>query len=297
MLGAEKFRAEVSADVDFTEIEQADEQFNPDLPAMRSEQTLREGNSSGGGAGGVPGALSNQPPVDGVAPEQVGVGAGDVAGQGSSRVQATRNYELDRTVSYTRYQTGRVRRLSVAVVVDNVAQKDLTTGTITSVAMPQEELDQLAILVRDAVGFDAARGDSINIINAEFIAIPEPEEFVLEEVPIWKQPEMAEIIKKVAGILLIIAIIFGVLRPVMRNLTDTSKEMRELEAQEALNDLSADLGGDLSDGTVTLSGGDSMLLTGPGQNHEQQINAVKGLIAEDPGRVAQVVKRWVNSGE
>jgi flagellar M-ring protein FliF len=297
VLGAEKFRAEVSADVDFTEIEQADEQFNPDLPAMRSEQTLREGNSSGGGAGGVPGALSNQPPVDGVAPEQVGVGAGDVAGQGSSRVQATRNYELDRTVSYTRYQTGRVRRLSVAVVVDNVAQKDLTTGTITSVAMPQEELDQLAILVRDAVGFDAARGDSINIINAEFIAIPEPEEFVLEEVPIWKQPEMAEIIKKVAGILLIIAIIFGVLRPVMRNLTDTSKEMRELEAQEALNDLSADLGGDLSDGTVTLSGGDSMLLTGPGQNHEQQINAVKGLIAEDPGRVAQVVKRWVNSGE
>ena len=83
----------------------------------------------------------------------------------------------------------------------------------------------------------------------------------------------------------------------MNNLTNTSKEMRELEAQDALNDLSADLGGDLADETVTLSGGDSMLLTGPGQGYEQQLNAVKGLIAEDPGRVAQVVKRWVNSGE
>lgn len=296
VLGADKFRAEVSADVDFTEIEQADEQFNPDLPAIRSEQTTEEGRTAGG-AGGIPGALTNQPPLDGAAPQEAQQGGGGGGGQGSSRLQATRNYELDRTVSYTRYQTGRIRRLSVAVVVDNVMQKDTTTGAMNSVAVPQEELDSLAVLVRDAVGFDSARGDSINIINAQFIDVPEEAVEMVVERPVWQQPEMINLAKKVLGGLFVLFIIFGVLRPVMRNLTDTSKEMRELEAQEALNDLSADLGGDLADETVTLSGGDSMLLTGPGQNYEQQVNAVKGLIAEDPGRVAQVVKRWVNSGE
>ncbi|WP_019530407.1 flagellar basal-body MS-ring/collar protein FliF [Dasania marina] len=296
ILGEGKFRAEVSADVDFTEVEQAEEQFNPDLPAIRSEQTLKEGRNVGS-IGGVPGALSNQPPADGAAPENAT--AQDQGGEGGSsgRVQATRNYELDRTVSYTRHQTGKVRRLSVAVVVDNVVKKDPTTGAMNSVSMPQEELDSLSGLVRDAVGFDAARGDSVNIINAEFVTLPEPEVELIEEVPLWQQPEILNLAKKILGGIFVMVIIFGVLRPVMRNLTDTSKEMRELEAQEALNDLSADLGADLADETVTLSGGDSMLLTGPGQGYAQQLNAVKGLIAEDPGRVAQVVKQWVNSGE
>ena len=296
VLGADKFRAEVSADVDFTEIEQADEQFNPDLPAIRSEQTLEEGRG-GAAVGGVPGALTNQPPLNAAAPEQAGGAAGAAGGNGSSRLQSTKNYELDRTVSYTRYQSGRVRRLSVAVVVDHVQQQDAETGALNTVPMPQEDMDQLAILVRDAVGFDPARGDSVNIINAEFVPTPEVELPEEVELPIWQQPEISSLIQKVGGILVVIVLIFGLLRPIMKRLTDSSKEIRELEAQEALNDLTADLGGDLADETVTLSGGDSMLLTGPGQNYEQQVNAVKGLIAEDPGRVAQVVKRWVNSGE
>ena len=297
VLGKDKFRAEVSADIDFTEVEQADEQFNPDLPAIRSEQTLDEGSNGSTVGGGVPGALTNQPPGNAAAPEIATAGAAADANAGNRRLQSTRNYELDRTVSYTRHQVGRIRRLSVAVVVDNVMQKDATTGEVTSAPMKQQDLDRLSILVRDAVGFDAARGDRVNIINAEFIPLPVEEAMVIEEIPLWQQPDMLSLAKKVLGGIFVMAIIFGVLRPVMRNLTDSSKEMRELEAQEALNDMSADLGGDLADETVTLSGGDSMLLTGPGQNYEQQVNAVKGLIAEDPGRVAQVVKQWVNSGE
>lgn len=294
LLGDDKFRVEINANLDFTEVEQADEQYNPDLPAIRSEQTVEEGRT-GGGAGGVPGALTNQPPADGaVAP--VGEAAG-AAASGSSRRQAVRNYELDRTISYTRHQVGTIRRLSVAVVVDNINQKNPETGEMVSKPMKQEDLDRLAILVRDAIGFDAARGDSVSIINAEFIPEPEDLSVPMEALPFWQQDDMLSLIKKALGGLFVLFVIFGVLRPVMKNLTDNSRELRELEAQEALNDLSADLGGDLADETVTLSGGDSMLLTGPGQNYEQQINAVKGLIAEDPGRVAQVVKRWVNSGE
>ena len=83
----------------------------------------------------------------------------------------------------------------------------------------------------------------------------------------------------------------------MRGLTDSAKDLREVEAQRALGELSGDLGADLVDETVTLSGGDSLLLAGPNENYEQQMNAVKGLIAEDPGRVAQVVKKWVVASE
>ena len=289
LIGLENFRAEVSADVDFTEVEQADEQFNPDLPAIRSEQTLEEGRNVAG-AGGVPGALTNQPPQEGVATT-----AG--AGSGSSRSQSTRNYELDRTVSYTRHQVGRLRRLSVAVVVDNTTTKNAETGEVSSVKLPAEDLERLTALVRDAVGYDPARGDRVNVINAAFLAKEQVDLPLYEEPPIWQQPDFINYAKQALGGLFVLVMVFGVLRPVMRSLTDSAKQVREMEAQQALESMGDELGGDLSDETVTLSGGDSILLSGPDKGYEQQLNAVKGLIAEDPGRVAQVVKKWVAAGE
>jgi flagellar M-ring protein FliF len=298
VLGEGNFRAEISADVDFTQVEQTDELFNPDLPAIRSEQTVEEG-SAGNGVGGVPGALSNQPPRDGQAPEQI-VDGGAVAPGGSlntSRRQSVRNYELDRTISHTRHQVGRLQRLSVAVLVDNATNTDAETGEVLSVAIEQSELDQLAILVRDAVGFDAARGDSVNIINSAFAEKESIEVVPMEEVPIWQQPMIERYVKYAGAFLLVMMLLFFVMRPAFRNLTDGAKDIREMEAQRALGELSGDLGSDLADETVTLSGGESLLLSGPDQNYEQQVNTVRGLIAEDPGRVAQVVKKWVVASE
>jgi flagellar M-ring protein FliF len=130
----EGFHAEVSADIDFTRVEQTDELFSPEVTAVRSEQTLEESRANGA-VGGIPGALSNQPPADGQAPEQVGAGAGggeQAAGaKGTMRRQATRNYELDRTISHTRHQVGKLERLSVAVVVDNRVSTDSETGEQT----------------------------------------------------------------------------------------------------------------------------------------------------------------------
>ncbi|WP_101759365.1 flagellar basal-body MS-ring/collar protein FliF [Oceanicoccus sp. KOV_DT_Chl] len=298
VLGPDRFRAEVSADIDFTQVEQTDELFNPDLPAIRSEQTVEEARGSGG-AGGIPGALSNQPPADGQAPEEAGPGegAGGIASAGTSRRQSVRNYELDRTISHTRHQVGRLNRLSVAVLVDNAASTDAETGEVSSEPLSDAELDQLATLVRDAVGFDATRGDSVNIVNSAFIPKEVVEPVPFEEVPIWQQPELFSYVKQLAGFLFVLLMAILVLRPAMRGLTDTSKNMREMEAQRALGELSGDLGADLSDETVTLSGGDSLMLTGPSESYDQQLNAVKGLIADDPGRVAQVVKKWVVSSE
>jgi|TARA_B110000879_G_scaffold172175_1_gene223527 flagellar M-ring protein FliF len=298
VLGEGNFRAEISANVDFTQVEQTDELFNPDLPAIRSEQTVEEGRG-GGGVGGVPGALSNQPPRDGQAPEQIvdGGAAAPVGSVGTSRRQSVRNYELDRTISHTRHQVGRLRRLSVAVLVDNTTNIDGETGEILSVAIEQSELDQLAILVRDAVGFDAARGDSVNIINSAFAVKEAPEVVPMKEVPIWQQPTIERYIKYAGAFVLVMMLLFFVMRPAFRNLTDASKELREMEAQRALGDLSGDLGSGLADETVTFSGGESLLLSGPNKNYEQQLSTVRGLIAEDPGRVAQVVKKWMVTSE
>ncbi|MGK0500565.1 MAG: flagellar M-ring protein FliF [Oceanicoccus sp.] len=298
LLGEGRFRAEVSANIDFTQIEQTDEMFNPDLPAIRSEQTIEEARGGSGGIGGIPGALSNQPPADAQALDVATQGTGLATGaNGSSRRQSMRNYELDRTISHTRHQVGRLRRLSVAILVDNVTRVDAETDESTTVPIEAAELNRLEALVRDAVGFDASRGDSVNIMNSAFIPkeVIEVVEFV--EPPIWQQPEALNYAKQLVGGLFVLVIVFGVLRPVMRSLTDTAKDIRENEAQRALGELSGDLGADLANETVTLSGGDSLLLAGPNENYQQQLNAVKGLVAEDPARVAQVVKKWVVSSE
>jgi flagellar M-ring protein FliF len=295
VLGLDGFRAEVSANVDFTQVEQTDESFNPDLPAIRSEQTVEEARATGA-IGGIPGALSNQPPADGAAPEEATATDGANGGAGSSRTQSVRNYELDRTISHTLHQVGRLQRLSVAVLVDNINRVDVATGEAQSIPIEQAELDRLSILVKDAVGFDAARGDSVNIVNSAFKLKPESEPVIIEETPIWMEPWIWDIAKQVGGGVVILFIVLGLFR-MMRSLTDTAQDIREIEAQRALGELSGDLGGELGEESVTLSGGDSLLLGGPNENYEQQLNAVKGLVAEDPGRVAQVVKKWVAAGE
>lgn len=298
VVGSGRFKAEVSADVDFTEVEQTDEVYNPDLPAMRSEQVLDEQKVGADLIAGVPGALTNQPPNDGAAPEQAqpANGGGNAPTPGSTRKQATRNYELDRTISYTKHQVGNLRRLTVAVVVDDI----VTQGEGDAIVRTQwsdADLERLAVLVRNAVGFDAARGDSVNVINSPFI--DPDEEYVFPEPELWEHPMVEKLAKWLGVFILFLLVLLMVIRPAMRNLTASGKEMREEEAQKALEaaglaDLS--LEGD-DDTTLSLTTGDSLLLPSPSESYDQQLNTVKGLIAEDPGRVAQVVRQWVGEGE
>ena len=294
-VGEGRFKAEVSADVDFTRVEQTDEMFNPDLPAIRSEQTLEEQRSAGSEAVGIPGALSNQPPADGNAPEQVGPGGTEAgkAQSGNKRVQATRNYELDRTISYTRHQVGQVRRLTIAVVVDD-RQSISAEGEVEKKVWTASELDRLTTLVKDAVGFNVLRGDSINVINSAFVAT-DVETFDFPEPEVWEQPWVWEAARLGGSALLLLILFFGVMRPVLKNLSSTGQEVKDSDMQKALAESGGGEG--MGDDTVTLSGGENMLLPSPNESYEQQLNAIKGLIAEDPGRVAQVVKRWVAAGE
>ncbi|MBK8970160.1 MAG: flagellar M-ring protein FliF [Hahellaceae bacterium] len=297
VIGASRFRAEVSADVDFTAIEQAEEVFNPDQQAIRSEQELGEQRGPAGDQG-VPGALSNQPPGAAAAPEQANAAgaAGTTPPVTDIRKQSIRNYEVDRTVSYIKHHQGKIARLTVAVVVDDLKKVNPETGEITYQPWPAAELDRLAQLVKDAVGFSASRGDSVNVINTPFLA--EEMEVSAIEVPIWEQVWFRDLLKWSIAFLIVLVLVFGVIRPTFRNLLSNGADEKQLalagdeDGLAELEKLST-----MSEGDIGLSTSGDFVLPGASEGYEKQKNALKGLIAEDPGRVAQVVRQWVMADE
>ncbi|UVE16376.1 flagellar basal-body MS-ring/collar protein FliF [Pseudomonas sp. LS44] len=326
VLGGDRFKAEVSADVDFSAVESTAEMFNPDQPALRSEQKVNEERQSSLPPQGVPGALSNQPPAPGSAPQQANapaapaasgpVAAGqpllDANGQqiidpatglpklapypADKREQSTRNFELDRSISHTKQQQGRVRRISVAVVVDDQIKVDAQSGETTRVPWSTADIARFTRLVQDAVGFDASRGDSVSVINTPFTASQNDE---VIDIPFYTQPWFWDVVKQVLGVLFILVLVFGVLRPVLNNITGHSKG-KELAlaggGDMALGEMGG-LDGELSADRVSLGGPQRIMLPSPTEGFDAQLNAIKGLVAEDPGRVAQVVKDWINADE
>ncbi|WP_166364091.1 flagellar basal-body MS-ring/collar protein FliF [Pseudomonas akapageensis] len=323
VLGNDRYKAEVSADVDFSAVESTSEQFNPDQPALRSEQSVNEQRSSSMGPQGVPGALSNQPPGAASAPQQTGqsqAAAGmvqpgqpllDANGQqimdpatgqpmlapypADKRQQSTKNFELDRSISHTRQQQGRLTRLSVAVVVDDQVKVNPATGETTRAPWAAEELARFTRLVQDAVGFDASRGDSVSVINVPFAA---DRGEAIADIPFYSQPWFWDVIKQVMGVLFILVLVFGVLRPVLNNITGNGKgkQLMGIEGDAELGGMGG-LDGELANDRVTLGGPQSILLPSPSEGYDAQLNAIKSLVAEDPGRVAQVVKEWINADE
>lgn len=324
VLGNDRYKAEVSANVDFSAVESTSEQFNPDQPALRSEQSVTEQRSSGSGPSGVPGALSNQPPAPASAPQKTGGAAAaaapaaippgqpllDANGQqimdpatgqpmlapypADKRNQSTKNFELDRSISHTKQQQGRLTRLSVAVVVDDQVKTD-AKGEVTHTPWSADDLGRFTRLVQDAVGFDASRGDSVTVINAPFSA---DRGEVVPEVSFYQQPWFWEVVKQVLGVLFILVLVFGVLRPVLNNITGggKGKGLVGADGDVELGGMGG-LDGELANDRVTLGGPQSILLPSPSEGYDAQLNAIKSLVAEDPGRVAQVVKEWINADE
>ncbi|SPO67819.1 flagellar basal-body MS-ring/collar protein FliF [Pseudomonas sp. JV241A] len=321
VLGNDRYKAEVSADLDFSAVESTSEQFNPDQPALRSEQSVNEQRSSSMGPQGVPGALSNQPPSPASAPQTTGgtqtaasaIQPGqpllDANGQqimdpatgqpmlapypADKRQQSTKNFELDRSISHTRQQQGRLTRLSVAVVVDDQLKVDPATGDAARTPWAAEDLARFTRLVQDAVGFDASRGDSVSVINVPFAA---DRGEVITEIPFYSQPWFWDIIKQVMGVLFILVLVFGVLRPVLNNITGNGKQGAGADGDMELGGMLG-LDGELANDRVSLGGPQSILLPSPSEGYDAQLNAIKSLVAEDPGRVAQVVKEWINADE
>jgi flagellar M-ring protein FliF len=298
LVGPGRVRAQVVAQVDMSTTEQSREQYNPQGQVVRSESTSEEAAKNGTGtAGGVPGALTNQPPQPGVAlppgatPTTAQSGAkppGATAtaapnnsgstldtGPDSTSRQTTRNYEIDRTLAYTRSPAGTLKRLSVAVLIDNLRTTS-EDGKVTETPLPKDQLERLTALVRDAVGFDAARGDSVNVVNSSFLGTPAPEEGELESVPLWEKAWVQTLAKVLAGVIVLLIIVFSVLKPLTKGLIAAAKAAP------------------LRQGALAVAGGPP---EAPAIAYEQQVAQARGLVAADPKRGAQVVKQWVSKDE
>jgi flagellar M-ring protein FliF len=322
LVGQGRVRAQVVVDLDAGAVEEAREQYRPDSAIVRSETTSETQNTSGAIAdGGVPGALTNQPPPAGVAlapalataaasgtttapgasgptspapaPGAAGAASGTTAvaaatapplPSASSR-EATRNFEMDRTVSYMKQPPGRVRRVSVAVLVDE-ARTFAADGKETTAPLTAQQITEVTQLVKDAVGFDATRGDSVNVMNARFVSEGPVE--APAAVPIWQRPFVIEIGRTVLGALLLIAVVFGLLKPLLRSLLTPPRQFAAAGAGAAA---AAVVAGPVGVPPLAQPGMTAAL------QYEQQLTQARQLVAQDPKRVAQVVKTWVASDE
>ncbi|MCG8016416.1 MAG: flagellar M-ring protein FliF [Candidatus Thiodiazotropha sp. 'RUGA'] len=295
VVGRENLRAEVTADVDFTYVEQTQEYYNPDVNALRSEQ-INEQQSVLNDVQGVPGALTNQPPVAANAPQVAGGAEGEAGGTPvNTSKRATRNFELDKTISHTRLPSSRLRKISVAVVVNDRYQAG-EDGVAVPVERTAEEITRISNLVKEAVGFDIQRGDRVQVISEAFY-IPQPME-PLPEVPMWEQSWFWDLIRQVGGALLFLLLVFGVLKPTMTRLT---KQVVTAHMSESMATAGAVAG---EGGMAEMPGGaggemgmlseddESLQLPGP-RSYEKTLDAARNMIQEDPKRVAQVVKKWI----
>jgi flagellar M-ring protein FliF len=306
LVGAGKVRAQVFADLDFSQTEKASETFNHDNPALRSEQTNSETRTDGGNSGGVPGALSNQPPNTGAnataANPAAGAGANGKPGQAATTQtaqtptqqtqSATRNFELDRTVSHVTDPAGKVARLSVAVVVDNkqVPDKD---GKTKSVAFTPEELARLTELTKNAVGFSAQRGDSVSVINEAFHGATVDEE--PQSTPFWERPGMLDLIKQGLGVMIALIVGFFVLRPILKGLLKPVPMMHNVALAGPMPTVSVMVDDDdMTPDRVSTSAQPQQLGSPALLAYEQKVGLAKRMAAENPKQVAQVVKSWVS---
>jgi flagellar M-ring protein FliF len=293
MLGPGRVRATVTADMDYTVTEETHENYDPQKTAVRSEQTSNEMRKGGDGAEGIPGALSNQPPGTSGAPAIPGAatpgnpvtppvaGAAQTAatstGPSSTAQRSTRNFEVDRTLSYVKQPVGTLKRLNVGVVLDDWQKVD-ADGKVTTAPMSDTDIKRFTQLVKESIGLKDDRGDQINVLNQAFkgnVALPP-----VEGLPLWQQPWLKQLAKQIVGAALVLLVAFLVLRPLMKSLTKPGK--RSAGASE-------DIEGD----RLSLSGQGKPIKLAP--SFEQQIAAARTLVGQDPRRAAQVVKDWVSA--
>ncbi|MEE9343518.1 MAG: flagellar basal-body MS-ring/collar protein FliF [Gammaproteobacteria bacterium] len=301
MVGVGKVRASVSAELDFTEIEKTEETYNPDLPALRSEQ-LSENRSlaANGGVGGVPGALVNQPPEGGQLQGQANGADGDASNAKNSSKSTVRNFELDKTTSHTKLASGVIRKLSVAVVLDY--KKTINAaGETGQEAWEKAQIDQFTSLIKESVGFSAQRGDTVNVVTSAFLPPPElepvPEQTLLEKPWIW------DVAKQAGGVIGLILLVFGVLKPTLKSLAthtvaqnadgslalahagSQGEGIKNGEDQLSLSDQSGGAGAENS-GTAQLAH--------KTDSYQNGLETVKNMVTEDPKRAAQLMKNWVS---
>lgn len=287
IVGRGNVRAQVTADVDFSQVENVAETYGPNQSAERAairSQSTNESSTPGPGVPqGVPGALSNQPPVPPTAPingsaTPLNANQPAAAAGNSTRREAVTNFEVDKTVRHVRQASGQIRRLTAAVVVNHRMAPAAGAAKAAATPLSKEELDSITALVREAMGFNAQRGDSLNVVNAQFNT---PDLAPAEPLPLWKQPDAIALAKEagkaVLFLLLALIVVFGVVRPALRHLTARAPAPAAAPEGQPAPALPAP-GGEAAPAQAT-----------------SPLEEVRQLAKNDPAAVANVVKAWVGA--
>lgn len=290
IVGVGNVRAQVAADIDFSQVEQMAETYVPNPAsntAIRSQQTSETSNAAAGAALGIPGALSNQPPVPAIAPITSPAVAGQsnaaASGAESPQVQsrnATINYELDKTIRHTRSSFGAIKRLSVAVVVNHKKSPPDSEGKVKTTPLSAAEMQQVNELVREAMGYNQERGDTLNVANVSFNPV---EKETLAEIPLWQNAGLLAMARESVKYILvaIVALLLWnkMLNPLFKAWTKAAEERRrmlELANQERELEQSA---------------------SAPRRKYDAKLADARDLAKQDPKIVANVIKGWVSGNE
>ncbi|MBL8225767.1 MAG: flagellar M-ring protein FliF [Chromatiales bacterium] len=306
MLGPGRVRATVTADVDFAEREETQESFDPATTAVRSEQVAEDRRVGDGLAGGIPGALSNQPPPTVVQPAPQGGAAAAAAvaaapadaaaatgadaatvaaGPVNESIRRTRNFEVDRTLTHTRQAVGSIRRLSVAVLVDE-KRTAAADGTVTSARLSPEDLTELTRLVKDAVGFNEARGDSVSLSNVAFYQ--EPDAGAADEPGLLADPAVQSLGRQGLAAALIIGVALLLVRPLLKALAGSGPSSPALTGAA----------GPATGAAAYAAAGPAALgQTGGALSYDDKVSVARQLADRNPERVAAIVRQWVQADD
>ncbi|MCB6182421.1 flagellar M-ring protein FliF [Leeia sp. TBRC 13508] len=317
--GKDNVKAQVTAQLDFAQTEQTSETYKPNpTPAdatVRSQQTVETQGDNANGASGVPGALSNQPPGAATAPlvaqNQPGTTTASTAATNPNlkHRETTVNYEVDKTISHTLLPTGVVRRLSVAVVLNY--KPKVTNGQSTYVPLTSAEVGQAENLVREAMGFNTQRGDTLNLVNAQFAdSMPLVTPSMMEKITTVASTNWLDIARYTVVGLIVFYLFFGVLRPIMRDLTGASKRFEPQLAGAGGAAAGAATGEPGAAGEMVV--GDDGVLVSVSEHQQsadelrqkaenearlatytENLATIKQMAKEDPRVVATIIREWM----
>ena len=296
VVGRDNVKAQVTAEVDFSQTESTSEQFRPnqtpDSSAVRSQQVLESRGSSTKTATGVPGAVANQPPAPSAAPINGANPAPNAGGQQGTEEQtnkreSTTNYEVDKTVKVVRGSTGAVKRLSAAVVVNYQSAED--KGKTVTKALTPEQIEQMTALVRETIGFNRERGDSVNLMNTPFQVTAVP----TTDTPLWKQPEVVDLAKTfawpVGAVLFAALVLMGLVRPALKGSAPAKATAAKPVAGGQLDALEAET--PERPALAAPSRKDEVL---PATPEQLRLEDARVLAKENPVAVANILKTWLN---
>lgn len=297
IVGAGNVNAQVNLDIDFTRSERTEEMVDPEGNALRSEQkTLDESGEIP--ARGIPGAVSNTPPTE--AELEVGAGTPN-GGQNNEKLRSrssseVRNYEISRVVSTTQNPTNKIARLYASVLVRDMEVMDPETGMMVTQALPAEKIAEIENLVRNAIGVNADRGDSLTVSSSPFVS--EMEGFKRD----WHEQEwFGEFIKQFSTILILAIITLGVIRPLLtrifvpvgaapggvmsHNDDEVDIDTIEVGEGESLEDIKAKL----KPKKQSISA--EMLDTA--NTYDDKVAIIRMIVSDEAGRVANVFKNMM----